>query len=449
MASPDDYRRAAGYRRSTSGGVVADPAPIGHNGGPPIKADWNYEPNPLSEGYVFEDMSDPRLAVFMGGGRESAAGVHVGERLALRNSTFFRAVNLIASTIGMLPIHLMRNLPGGDTEEAKDHPLYAVLKQKPNDFQTPLEFKSHMQAAALLDGNAYALVIRGFRNRIIELVPLKRGSVTPILSDDFKLTFRYNRPSGGETILQPRDVFHFRAMVSCDGLRGIGLLDVATQALGIAVQAERAAARLFQNGVMAGGSLQTDNSLGEEAIQHLRESLEERYSGAGNASKFLILEEGLKFVPSTYNPKDSQHLETRQKQDEDLSRFTGVPRPLLMLDQTNWGTGVEVLGQFFVTYCLLAWFVAWEQAIERCLDPSEVGVIFAKFNDGALLRGSLKDQADFFAKALGSGGSQAWMTPNEVRQNFDQNKIGGGDALPARMASKPTDPASPKDPANG
>ncbi|HEX2594796.1 MAG TPA: phage portal protein [Rhizomicrobium sp.] len=446
MASPDEYRRAAGYRRSTAAGVTSVPAPIGHNSGS-VHADWAYQENPLSEGIVFEDLNDPRLSAFLGGGRQSEAGVYVSERLALRNSTFYRAVNLISSSIGMLPIHLMRNLEGGDTEEAKDHPFYAVLKQRPNDFQTPLEFKSHMQAAALLDGNAYALVIRGFRGKIIALVPLKRGSVTPLLSDDFKLTFRYNRPNGGETILAATEVFHFRSMISCDGLRGIGLLDVATQAIGVAVQAERAAARLFKHGLMAGGALQTDKTLGDEAIEHLKASLEERYSGAGNAAKYLILEEGLKLTPSTATPKDSQHLETRQHQDEEISRFSGVPRPLLMLDETNWGTGVEVLGQFFVTYCLLAWFVAWEQAIERCLDPSEQGVLFAKFNDGALLRGSLKDQADFFAKALGSGGSQPWMAANEVRGNFDLNKIAGGEGLPPRTSAKPADPQ--KDPNNG
>lgn len=449
MATPDDYRRAAGYRRSTSAGIVSSPAPIGHNSGVAVHADWAYDPNPLSEGYTFEDMSDPRLAVFLGGGRESAAGVRVGEHMALRNSTFFRAVNLISSAIGMLPIHLMRNKPNGDTEEATDHPLYAVLKRKPNDYQTALEFKSFMQAAALLDGNAYALVVRGFRNKIVALIPLKRGSVTPLLSDDFKLTFRYSRPSGGTVILPASDIFHFRAMTSCDGVRGIGLLDVATQALGIAVQSERAASRLFKNGMMAGGSLQTEKTLGEEAIEHLRQTLEERYSGANNAEKMLILEEGLKYVPSTANPKDSQHLETRKFQAEELARFTGTPLPLLMLDTTNWGTGVEVLGQFFVTYCLGAWFVAWEQAIERCMDASEQGVIYPKFNAGALLRGSLKDQADFFAKALGSGGSQAWMTPDEVRQNFDQNKIEGGSELPARIAGKSGDAVPPKDPANG
>ena len=117
-----------------------------------------------------------------------------------------------------------------------------------------------------------------------------------------------------------------------------------------------------------------------------------------------------------------------------------------MFGETSWGSGIEQLGLFFVTYCLLAWFVAWEEAIWRsCLTEDEQDTYYAKFNEGALTRGSLEAQANFFAKALGSGGSQAWMTPDEVRANFEQNKIEGGDKLPARTASKAD---APKEPAN-
>lgn len=62
-----------------------------------VRADWSYDPNPLTGQMVFEDLSDPRLAAFLGGGRTTSAGVFVGEYQALRNSTFYRAVNLIAS----------------------------------------------------------------------------------------------------------------------------------------------------------------------------------------------------------------------------------------------------------------------------------------------------------------------------------------------------------------
>ena len=92
----------------------------------------------------------------------------------------------------------------------------------------------------------------------------------------------------------------------------------------------------------------------------------------------------------------------------------------------------------------MKWFVAWEEAIWRILEPTEQDNLYAKFNEAALLRGSLKDQAEFFAKALGSGGSQAWMTPDEVRDKFDTNPIKGGDTLPtSAAAAKPAAPVAP------
>lgn len=143
------------------------------------------------------DLDSPVLAEFLRDGRASAAGVPVNELGALRNSTFFRATNLICSSIGMLPTFLMRrktDKAGVETiEKAKDHPLYRVLHKRPNAYQTAFEFKSYMQLLALLDGNAYALIVRGVRERVERLVPLKRHSVTPKLSNDGQVTFEYRR----------------------------------------------------------------------------------------------------------------------------------------------------------------------------------------------------------------------------------------------------------------
>jgi hypothetical protein len=46
----------------------------------------------------------------------------------------------------------------------------------------------------------------------------------------------------------------------------------------------------------------------------------------------------------------------------------------------------------------------------------------------------LKDQAEFFAKALGQG--NAYRTPNEVRGAFDLNPRPDGNDLP-KQSSKP------------
>jgi HK97 family phage portal protein len=84
--------------------------------------------------------------------------------VALRNSTFFRAVSLIAGAVGMLPLHLMQqDADGSNKRKARQHPLFRVLHKRPNKFQTALEFKAYLQSVALMDGNAYAYVVRSGR----------------------------------------------------------------------------------------------------------------------------------------------------------------------------------------------------------------------------------------------------------------------------------------------
>lgn len=413
--SPNDYIKAAGGRRSN--------APPRMIAGRPQLA------GPILAYDAFS-LDDPALPAFMRDGRVGVAGVAINERRAIRNSTFHRAMSLISGSMGMLPIHLMRRMPDGTTEKAKDHPLFNVLHRKANSYQTASQFKSYMQLMAMLDGNAFALKIKS-RGAVRQLIPLPRRSVKPKLSDDFNLTFEYTRPNGGPVILAQDDVFHFRAPMSLDGLCGVSLVDVCVDTLGIAAKAQSAAARLLTKGTMARGALEAPNTLGEEAIRLLKESLRDNYAGTDADDDWMILEEGLKAKLFASTARDSQLRELMQAEAEEIARFSGVPRPLLMFDETSWGSGIEQLGLYFVTYCLMMWFVIWEEAIWMCLlNPSEQENLYAKVNEGALLRGSLKDQADFFAKSLGAGGGYGWNTQNEVRGHFDQNPQNDGDDLP-------------------
>tara|TARA_R110002072_G_scaffold38314_4_gene110904 strand:+ start:11420 stop:12697 length:1278 start_codon:yes stop_codon:yes gene_type:complete len=411
VMSPDDYRKNAGFRRSSAASRAAGPVVSG-----PIHSYQTY------------DLSDPGLLEMMrGGGRTGVTGVAVNENMALRNSTFFRAMSLQCGSMGMLPVHLRRR-DGRKSEKAVDHPLYRVLHRKPNDFQTASRFKSYMHMCALLDGSAYALIIRS-RGAVRQLVPLPRRKVKPKLNDRFELQFEYQRPSGGKVMLSADEVFHFGSPLTLDGLNGISLLDVAADTLGIAVTAQKAASRLLTKGSMARGALETDSELGAEAIDNLKASLRENHAGVDAQDDWLVLEEGLKAKLFASSARDSQLVELMKREAEEVARFTGVPRPLLMFDETSWGSGIEQLSLFFVTYCLMPWFVIWEEAIWTwLLSPAEQLTYYAKFNEAALLRGSLKDQAEFLKAALGP--NAAWMAPNEARDTHDMNPLDGGDELP-------------------
>lgn len=374
----------------------------------------------VGEEGVFFDLKDPRLIEFMRDGLLSASGFTVNVETALRNPAMFRACSLISNSIGMLPLHLIDK---ATKKKATAHSLYKLLHRRPNDWQSAYDFRGMMQLRALVHRDAYALIVRSRsirtgKDQIIRLVPLDPRRMEVSLSDDWKVQYKYQPKNGGAVHYTSRDIFHLRGL-SLDGLHGFSLVEQAREAIGLALSAELAAGRMFKNGAFVDGVLVSNDEMSDPAYERLKISWAERFTGADNAGKTPILEK-VDYKPIGSTAKDAQMTELRKLQVEEIGRVSGVPRPLLMVDDTSWGSGIEALGQFFVAYALGPWFEAWQQAVERCLLTDDEAEIYeAKFNPGALLRGSMKDQADFLSKALGSGGHAPWMWVDEVRDTMD------------------------------
>lgn len=385
----------------------------------------------VTEGYTFYGFDDPAFKEFIrsGDGRSTHAGLTVSTKAAMRNTTVLRCVSLISFSIGMLPLHLIRS---SDKSKADTHPLFRLLHRRPNAWQTAFEFRSFLQQRALQEGDGYAMIVRS-GSRILQLVPLDSARMRVEQRNDWSLDYVYQRDGSGSTVLPQRDVFHLRNGLSDNGITGLSMVRQAAEAIALAVRAETASARLFRNGNIVGGRLETPNRLSPEAYDRLQASLEER-RGAENAHRDMILEEGLKYSPGGASGRDNQAIEQRKHQIEEIARAFGVPRPLLGVDDTSWGSGIDVLGQFFVRYALNPWFEAWQQAIERSLlTDAEADEYEVKFNAGALLRGSMKDQAEFFAKGLGAGGHTPWLHPDEPREWMD---LPSRDDLPAALGQQ-------------
>ena len=372
--------------------------------------------SPLAEAEAFwgYSLDDPRLLEFMRSGAETLSGAVVTPEKALQNTAVFRCVDLITSTVGSLPLYMKREYPDGRVELATNHPLYDLLLHEPNNFQSPFDFKTYMQRNMLVEGDAFALIIRS-RGQIIRLVPLEPGRVTWRQNADWSITYTYQRKSGGQVDYGQGDILHLRGLTH-DGIGGMSRTRMAKEAIGLAMSAERAAARLFRNGMLAGGFLSHPKTLSDPAVARLKAGLD-ALAGADQAGRWVVGEEGLDLKPFPTTAANAQMAELRNQQIEEVARAFGVPRPLLMMDDTSWGSGIEQLGILFVRFGLRTWFSAWEEAIGRsCLTLEErKSGLKADFDEQELLRGSMKDQGEFFAKALGAGGGRGWMSQNEVR----------------------------------
>ncbi|QIM48981.1 phage portal protein [Pusillimonas sp. DMV24BSW_D] len=346
------------------------------------------------------------------------------EASAMRVAAAWRCVNIIGGAVATLPLDLIARESENVRRPAVGHPLRPVLTVKPNPWQTPSEFRRMMQAHLLLRGNAYARKVMVGRN-VVALIPLHPDRVQAEQLNSLAMQYKVSGANGSTTILAQKDVLHLRGM-SLDGVTGMSVLSNMRESLGLALQTEQAGARLFKNGLLAGGVIEHPGKLSAEAAKNLKESLDEKNAGAENAGKWILAEENMKLNPVSLSAEDAQWLGTRDFQRYDIAMFFGVPPHMIGATEktTSWGSGIESQGIGFVTYTLNDWIKIWEESIKRDLLPeAEWETIDARFNVNGLLRGDAKGRWESYVKALQWG----VYSPNEVRAMEDQNPREGGD----------------------
>lgn len=401
------------------------PTPLDFSDREPGSQAQGRRPNASDGGVLLSDLTGDEAMAFFRGGQVTSSGAVVTVESAMRVAVAYRCTHIIAGACGNLPIDLFR-ATGPMREVAKDHPLRAVL-QRPNDWQTSSEFRKMLTAHAVLKGNGYALKITS-RGRLIALWPLKNPDRMTVTQDaaTMRLKYRWQRDDGSFLDLDQADVLHLRGL-TLDGIKGVGVISHARQALGLAIQAEEASARMFKQGVIAGLVFTKTGVLSNEAFDRLKEQLDATNAGAENARKALILEDDLKIDGSLMSADDLQFLEARAFERSDIGIFFGVP-PHMYGDTEKTAaptTGIEAIGSGFVTFTANDWFVMWEQAIERdCLTPEEVrGGLFVRVQRQALLRSDAKTRSALYSSALQWG----WMSPDEVRALEDMNPRSDGE----------------------
>lgn len=355
------------------------------------------------------------------------SGIAVTYKTAMEASTALACAKVIAEGIAQVPFKLFKDRPSGGMDAAKDHGLYDLLANKPNEWQTSFEMRETMGFHLAFMQNAYAFKVRGLRGQVVELLPFEPNLVTVKRSKDWGRTYLVNTIENGQIEVPSKDMWHLRGL-SWDGISGIPGVRLAREAIGLALATEEHGARMFSNGAKPGGVLSTDGTLKEEQIKLLRESWEQAQGGNSNAYKTAILFGGLKFQPMAMTGLDAQHLEHRRFQVEEICRFFRV-MPIMVghADKSATYASAEQMFLAHVIHTMMPWYARIENSADVNLlsDEERLGGYYSKFMATALLRGSHKDRSEYFKAALGAGGSPAWMTQDEVRALEELNPMGG------------------------
>lgn len=388
------------------------------------------------------------MAGWMGWG--SASGISVNECTALDVPVVFCAARVIAEGIGQMPIRAVSEtfddvtgLPRLKIE--RGHWAHRLLAVKPNEWQTSYEFREGMIFNAALGVGAIAIK-NVIGSEVRELLPVPAGSWSVEQKADWSIRFRVDYSDKTHGYFTRDQVLYVRGP-SLDGYKGLPAVRQAREAIGLSQALERQQAKLAGNGGKPSGVLSFAQPLKPETKEKLRETWQAKF-GAGGDGGIAILDGDAKFHSMTMTSVDAQYIETRRLQIEEIARvFRVQPIMLMQADKAATFASAEQMFRNHVIHTLGPWIERLEQAFNRDILGNETG-LRVDLDERNLLRGDFKDQAEYYAKALGAGGTPAWMTQNEVRAEIGYNPVNDDSAN--RLSAGAMNPgAAPEGAENG
>jgi len=348
------------------------------------------------------------------------SGVKVDAETALRSTVVLACIRVLSTSVAGLPFHLYRRLPGGGKEIAREHPLYRLLHTQPNSWQTSFEWREQMMLHLLSHG--FALDEKVYTGGAIsEIVPLHPSRVKTEQLENNRLRYTYREASGSSTVYTQDAVMSVRGM-SDDGVNGMSTIELARDAIGLARACEIHGATFFGSGARPGVILSTDQMLSPEAAENTRNQWERAHRGADRSHRTAVLQGGLKVNELGGNNQESQFLEARRFQVEEVCRLFGVP-PHLVGDLTRSSfSNIEQQSLDFLTNGLMPYLRRIESSIARDLLEGD-DEYFAEFDTRGVLRADAAGRGSYYNTLWNLG----VLSVNEIRSLENLNPVESGD----------------------
>lgn len=364
-------------------------------------------------------LSDPRTGSNFFYIKKPPAGINVTHENALTYSAVWSCVRVISETVSSLSCNVFERVPDGGKKQ-QDGQLNYLLSTQANPEMTAVTFKETLTAWTLLHGNGYAEIERDVVNRVKWMWPIHPDRVEPERDENGDLVYVVKNHDGSQVVLQAANMFHMKGL-GYDGTKGHSVVGMAANAISLGMACETYGARYFGSGTNPGSVFEIPGKLSQEAYDRLKEDLVKETAGISNSKTNLILEEGMTYKHLAVPPEDSQFIETRKLQIEDIARFFRMPLHK-MADLTNSSfSNIEQQSIEFVTDTIWPWVTRFESEANIKLFPQKKrGKFFCKINLNSLLRGDVQTRAEYYRTMVNIG----VMTVNEIRGLEDMNPIG-------------------------
>lgn len=347
-------------------------------------------------------------------------------------STAGACVSFWAGNIAGLPLHVQRKVNGVDTPYP-EHPLYWILHDSPNFDQSAFDFWEYMVESIEWRGNAYAQIARRGDGNISSLTPVNPDIVRVSRLPNGELGYRWDT-GGTANTAGVQDMLHIRGRGG-DALGGASTLGTYRRALRLALATEASADAIFKNGVRSSGVMSTDKALTKEQRPELETLLQDKFVGAANAGRPMLLDNGLKWEKITIDPVDAELVSSRQLGMTIVCQIFEVDPHLVGITAGNTQLGSSISDQTLslVKFKMHKRLKRIEGALGKQLltrADRQQGVSI-RFNIEGFLRADSLGRAQYYEIM------KQFMTVNEVRALEGLPPVPGGDVIYRQMQDQP------------
>ena len=312
---------------------------------------------------------------------------------AMALSTVYRCTQIISESIAVLPINVIT-----DDGVRANHSLEFVFRNT-NNLLTKFELMSLLVQSVILKGNGFAYIERNGDGSVKNIRFLESSDVN-INYNKTNNTLYYSAPLITQKKIEPVNMIHLK-MFTYDGVNGIGILNVGNRTIKIANTTEQATQNFFDSGCNLSGVLSVQSSLTPQQIKDIKNAWRETYT-TGNGG-VAVLQGNMSYQSVSQNAVDSQLLESREYNVQDICRLFGINPILLGVNKGNTYGSLEAAQNEFVLHTLLPYIVCIEEEFtKKLLKPSERGLRI-NLDESFLLRTNKESEAKYYTTLTNAG----------------------------------------------
>lgn len=380
-----------------------------------------------------------------GGSAFSGESVTVNKALGL--APFYRGVQILSGSVGMLPCKVYRDTADGRAEVSHSSRAWQLLHDVTNA-QLGLaadEWWSIVQSHLDTWGNHFSWKDYGPDGRLRNLWPIAPNRVQVGVKDNTRY-FTINDAYPG-TAFTEREILHVRGL-SLDGIVGYSPVQIHMQTLGSELARKKYQGKFWKNDATPGVVLIHPNKLQPDAIARIKALWKDSHQGGDRYREPAVLGEKIDIKNMSLPLDAAQFMEQAKYSATEQALILGIPP--YMVGGDSGGTSLQystVEGQSvdFLKWSLNPRLVRLQNAVTH--DPDIMPLSwFAEFVPDAILRTTTKERFEAYALA-------DWLTLDEIREHENLSPLPDGQgqvlstkASPTLNIHQPGDSPAPADP---